>query len=121
MIDLTNKNVDELINKHAQLLQGLRKENIPQMAYILDIAIPHIQTNHLPLKPEWKAWVFMVLKKLQEKNKLKVDKDVFKYIDDFVKFSNENYNNYLTEIVISTSDYDRDYGFMLKYLKSIGF
>ena len=73
MIDLTNKNVDELINKHKNLLHDLHKIYQPQLAYILEIAIPYIQENHTPLNSEWKAWVVLTLKKLSDKDKLNSD------------------------------------------------
>lgn len=120
MIDLTNKNINELLEKHKLLLQDLHPDHRPPMAYIIDIAIPHIQTVHTPLKPEWKAWVIMVLRKLQDKNALTSEQDIIKYIDDFVKFANENYVAFLADVAMSVSDYDRDYTFILKYLKSIG-
>ena len=120
MLDLTNKNVDELIHKHIHLLQDLHKINHPQMAYILEIAIPYIQEKHTPLKPEWKAWIIMTLKKLHESNKLDNDEDIKKHVDGFVTFANSDYEKHVNDTAMSVSDYDRDYPFMLKYLKTVG-
>lgn len=120
MIDLTNKNINELINKHLHLIQDLKKENIPEMAYIIEIAIEHIQSNHHSLFTDWKAWLIIVLKKLQEKNKLNSKKDIINHIDNFVKFKKENYDNYVIDIAMFTNEYHRDYPFIVKYLKTIG-
>ena len=120
MIDLTNKNIDEIINKHQELLQDLHKDYHSQMAYILEIAIPYIQRNHMPLLPEWKAWCILTLKKLQDNDKLSSDKDITNHIDGFVKFANDEYDNYVKDIAISTDEYYKNYSFMIKYLKTIG-
>ena len=122
MLDLTNKDVNELVNRYAPLLQDIKyKEDIPQMAHVLDVAIPYIQNNHNKLSSSWKAWLMLMLRKLQRQDLLKTPDDIYINIEKFVQIIDNEYDAYVTDIAIFTDEYHRDYPFMLKFLKTVGF
>jgi hypothetical protein len=117
MIDLTNKSVDEingLIQKYAQVLETVPHKEQPYFAYIMDIAVNHIETNHKNLNSDWKAWSTFVLRKLH--GKIKTESDIKKIIDDFVEYQKNEYRKYCDDLVISLNDYDKDRGFVYKYI-----
>lgn len=126
MTDLTNK-VDELIktnidsiqatvNKFATILQGtLPEKEIPYLAYIIDICVNHINDIHKDLSKDWKAWAVLIVRNLYFKNKIKTEEDVLKTIDEFIGFWKSDYKEYCEDI-IAVSEYDKDRGFVYKFL-----
>lgn len=117
-IDLTNKSVDEingLIQKYASVLELLKPQDQPYFAYIVDIAIKHIETSHKNLTADWKAWSVFVLKK--QYDKIKNESDINKIIDDFIEYWNREYKEYCNNLGMFTTEYDRDRGFVYKYIE----
>lgn len=122
MIDLTNKDVNELVNRYGHLLQDIKhKDDIPQLAYILEIATPYLQHNHKNLSADWKAWMMLMLRKLQRQDLLKTTDEIYIHIEKFVDFIDKEYNTYVTDVAMFADEYHRDYTFMLKFLKTVGF
>lgn len=124
MIDLINKSVAEveiLIQKYGSLLEvsGLKTVLDAQLlAIIIDIAVNHIQENHKDLNKDWKAWTVVALKNLQKR--IKTDEDVKNNADEFINHYKNEYQKYVDDLVWY-SEYDRDWGFVHRYLhKKIG-
>ncbi len=117
-IDLTNKSVDEingLIQKYASVLELLKPQDQPYFAYIVDIAIKHIETSHKNLTADWKAWSVFVLKK--QHIKIKNESDINKIIDDFIEYWKKEYKEYCDSLGVFATEYDRDRGFVYKYIE----
>lgn len=126
MTDLTN-NIDKLfkdkpeyiqklINEYKSVLEGtLPKENIPYLAYIYHVSIKFINSLHSDLSKDWKAWSVVVIKNLFLDNKILKETDIPNIIEDFLGYHKQEYENYCNDIIAAT-EYDRDYGFVLKYI-----
>jgi hypothetical protein len=121
MIDLTNKNIDEinaLIQKYASVLELIKPETQPYLAYIIEIAYNYLQEKYKDLHKNWKSWIIVILK--NQFDDINNDKDILKNIDKFINYYNSDYQKYC-EDVISVSEFDRDHGFVHNYLnKKIG-
>ena len=120
MTDLTNKSakeVNEFIQIYTPLLEYARhKEDIPLLAIIFDISIKYIKEKHNNLSVDWKSWSVFVVKKLYFNKKIKSEEDVKKIIDDFIDYWKKEYKEYCNNLGMYTSVYDRDRGFVYKYL-----
>jgi hypothetical protein len=116
MIDLINKNADEiniLILKYASVLESIKPEIQPHITYIIEIAYNYLQEKYKDLHKDWKSWVIVILK--NQFNNINNDNDILKNIDDFINHYHSNYSKYC-EDTISTSEFDRDYRFIRDYL-----
>lgn len=120
MIDLTNKTDDEinaLIQKYELALSVFsEKERIPALALIIEIGINHINDKYNLIVPYWKTWIIVVLEKLYDK--IENESDIKKIIDDFLQYHNSNYEIYISDIVMSTSEYDKDNPFINTYVEN---
>ena len=119
MIDISNKTIDELnvlIGKYAAALEQIPKnerDSIPYLAVIIDIAVPYIKEKYPELNQDVKAWAIYVLKLLLRY--LKNDADIKRVVDEFITYYQAEYINYGSDIVLSASQYDRDYKFVYNY------
>jgi hypothetical protein len=126
MIDLTNKTVEEvnaLIQKHAPVLELFVKHHekqIPILAYVFDLAINHIKTNHIDLTIDWKVWSVFVVGKYFLGNKIVNESDISKTIDDFIVYWKAEYQEYCDGLGMFASEYDRDRGFVYVFLNKNG-
>ncbi len=122
MIDLTNRSVEgvnELIQKYAPILKLSRtksKEEIPILAVIYDISIKYIKDWHNNLTVDWKSWCVLVIKEQFHNKKIQSESDIIQVINDFVNTWKENYKIYCNSLGTYASEYDRDRGFVYKYL-----
>jgi len=120
MIDLTNKTIDEvngLIQKYANVLELIKPQYQPFMAVILDIAITHVKTNHPDLPLDWKSWSIVYLKNKYFKGRVHKEEDIPGIIDEFIKHYKDNYAEYIQQLGMSASEFDKDYGFVCRYMK----
>ena len=120
MIDLTNKNVDEinaLIQKYASVLELLKPQYQPYMAFIIDTGVKYIQENYPTLELDWKAWSIVVLKNKYFKGKIHNESDIPKIIAEFIQHFKDNYAEYIQQLGMSATEFDRDYGFVCRYMK----
>lgn len=122
MIDLTSKTVDEinsLVQKYATILVLLEPKEQAHFAAILEVAIPYIKDNYSDLNTDWKAWAVVSLKK--QHHKIHKESDIKKLIDDFIEYYKTEYQNYIDNLGMYASEYDRDCGFVHAFLnKKIG-
>jgi hypothetical protein len=120
MIDLTSENVDKingLIQKYAFVLELISdQEQIPYLAYIIDTAINYIKKTHNDLNIDWKSWCVILVKEQFLNQKIKSESDIEEIINDFIEYWKKEYKKYCDNIAISSSDYDRDRGFVYEYI-----
>ena len=124
MIDLTNKKVRDLtaeeleilrnlVEKYNDLLKYIHHTYAYEFAYVLHLGIEHINQNHNNLSADWKAWSMVLLKNMVE-DKVNIQ-NVPAIIDEFVEYYKTEYNDYCKDI-ISVNDFERDRGFVYKFL-----
>jgi hypothetical protein len=117
MIDISNKSVDELnalITKYKSALEQVYEtQTIPYLAVVYDIAVPYIKEKYPELDKDTKAWATYVLKFLL--GYLKNEADIKRVIDEFIQYYMTEHPNYGNDIVLSASQYDRDYNFVYNY------
>lgn len=120
MIDLTNKNIDEingLIQKYKPLLELIKEqEQIPYLAYIFDIGIKYVREKYKNINVDWQQWSIVCLKDLQLNGKIEEETDIYKIIDDFIDYCQNNYDAYLNNIGIYVNVYYRDCGFVHAFI-----
>lgn len=120
MIDLTNRSVDEvngLIQKYVSVLQLIRPiRHIPYLAVIIDIGIKYIKEKYYDLEPDWKSWSIVYIKNKYMKGKINKESDIPELIDEFIKHYKNEYSDYIQHIGMSASEFDRDYGFVCKFI-----
>lgn len=115
MIDLTNKNQDELnalVQKFEHVLESVKPSDKQNYAYIINAGVNHIVDKYADLNNSWKSWTMVVLKKLI--NKINTDSDIIEIIDNFIKYYNDEFTNYSEEMSI----YDRvdiEHGFVINF------
>ena len=109
--------IQVLVTKYKSVLQETRVEkNIPYLAYIINVSINHINAKHKNLSKDWKAWSVIVIKNLFLDGKIIKEKDIPNIINDFIGYYTAEYDNYCENIIAAT-EFDRDNGFMFKYIK----
>ena len=127
MTDLTNRTAEEvhkLIETYKPLLEiaGIRKiEEAQILAIIFDLSIKYVKNNYNDLSVDWKSWSVIVVKKIHESKKFKYEEKIITTIDDFITHWKTNYNDYCDNLAMFASEFDRDLGFIYKYVyKEIG-
>jgi hypothetical protein len=124
MIDLTNKTTEEvnaLIQKYAPVLElfARQQNHIPYLAVIIDTGVNYLKATYNEMTVDWKSWIIVLLKELYMRKSIKSEADISKEVDAFIIYHNENYENYIKDVV-AVSDYDRDRGFIYLYLNKKG-
>jgi hypothetical protein len=120
MIDLTNKTVEEvnaLIQKYASVLELIKPQYQPFLAVIIDIGVQYVKTNHNDLPLDWKTWSIVVLKNKYFKGKVHKETDIPNIIAEFIQCYKDNYAEYIQQLGMSASEFDRDYGFVCRYMQ----
>ena len=127
MTDLTNsvnnmplEQMQVLYKKYESVLAIFAKQekDIPYLAYIIDIAVNHIKTNHNNLTIDWKTWAMVVIKLEYFNAYITKEQDIMNIINDFVVYLITEYKKYCDGLAIIASEYDRDRGFVYEYLKT---
>jgi hypothetical protein len=120
MIDLTNRTIDEineLIQKYISVLELIKQQKqIPYLAIVIDVGIKYVKEKYQDLELDWKAWSIVYLKHKYLRGKIKKESDIPNLIDDFIKYYKDKYKSYVDNLGMSTSDFDRDYGFVCAYI-----
>ena len=125
MTDLTNKignisvaDMQVLYTKYTPLAEfiGKYKDQVPYLLYVIDAGVEYIKKTYVDLSVDWKAWAIVYLKHMYLKGHLKKEEDISATIDEFVKHYNEDYKSYIDDLALSASEFDRDYGFVCKYI-----
>lgn len=120
MIDLTNKNADkinELIEKYKPLLELIEeRKQIPYLAYIFDIGITYVREKYKNINVDWQQWSIVCLKDCQLNGKIEEEADIYKIVDDFIIYCQNDYETYLNNIGIYSNVYYRDLGFVQAFI-----
>jgi hypothetical protein len=120
MIDLTNKSVDEineLIQKYAPLLELTKnKKEIPYLAYVLDVAIKYIETNHKEKHKDQRAWAATIVRWQYLDGKIKNESDIAETIDEFFQYIKDELQTYVSNMV-AASQYDLEAGFVHQFIQ----
>jgi hypothetical protein len=121
MIDLTSRTIDEingLIQKYTSVLELYIKQQqyIPYLAVIIDVGVKHIKEKHADLPLDWKVWSIIYIKNKYFKDKIPKESDIPELIDEFIGHYKEKYGDYINDLGLSSSEFDRDYGFVRRYI-----
>lgn len=119
MIDLTNKSVEEingLIQEYAPLLELTKyRKDIPYLAYVIDIAIKHIETKHKEADVDQKAWAVCAVRWQYLNGKILNDSDITSTIDEFFQYVKDELISF-TSNMIAVSQYDLEAAFVHHFL-----
>lgn len=120
--ELESEVITTLLKKYQPVLEEMRfehREDIPRMAYVLNIAVNYLIVNYKDLSSDWKTWCTILIKRLFEQEKLRTKKDILKQIDDFLMYKKKEYEKYIDNIALYSNEYHRDAPFIDKYLKQL--
>lgn len=127
MTDLINK-VDKLIQddiqsiqdiatKYKDILEVIQDQNqIPYLAYIIDICINHIKEYHDKQTPDRKSWAVVVVKNLFTAGKIKRDADILFTIDEFIKYTEDEFEEYANNMIAITQ-FDLEFSFVFRFVR----
>lgn len=116
MIDLTNKNINEinsLILKYGKILVLVKSEEIPYLAYIIDVAMKYIDEKYIGLNKNLKVSIIVILKKML--NKIINESDIEMIVDEFIKYYNNEYATY-SEDSTSDDEAEKEFCFLSKFV-----
>lgn len=120
MIDLTNRTIEEvngLIQKYAAVLELVKPpQQQPYLAVIIDVGIKHVKEKHQDLPLDWKIWSIIFTKNKYLNGKVSKESEIPEIIDDFIQHYKDNYKEYVDSLGLYASDFDRDYGFIFRYM-----
>ena len=91
--------------------------HIGHVAFIINISVNYINSEHAELNLDWKSWCVVMIKRLFDQNKLDTKEDVFKHIDQFIEYKKTEYKKYVDNIVLYSDEYYRDSPFIDRYIK----
>ena len=116
-LDLSH--VDVLYQKYQQFLYDFRNEkNAVEKLYLVDICVNYLKANYIAESKNLKSWTVIVALRLYKHDKT-TEADVYKIIDNFVINYKKDINDYIEDIVMSASDYDREVGYINYYIQKI--
>lgn len=129
MTDLTNKIdnlnsdvINKLFKKYEtiiELLDTKDQKKITYLLYIINLGVNYIQTKHKDEDIYWKSWTIVLLVRLFNQEKLSFKDDIFKHIDNFLKYKKSEYKKYLNKISIYSDKYFRDSPFIDNYINNL--
>ncbi|MFA5366609.1 MAG: hypothetical protein WC333_01890 [Dehalococcoidia bacterium] len=110
--------INALIQKYSPLieLKAKQQEHVPLLAYVYDTAINYIKENYSGLTKDWKAWTVFVVGERVMSGQIAEVPDIKKTIDDFIGYWKLNYQPYLDDLALYSSEFDRDAGFVKSFL-----
>jgi hypothetical protein len=111
--------LNQLIQKYTPLIElaAKQQEHVPLLAYVYDVAINYVKENYSGLTKDWKAWIVFVVNEQLFSNRIIEEPDIKKSVDDFVEYWKLNYQAYLDDLALYSSEYDRDIGFVKRFLQ----
>lgn len=125
MLDLTNiamHELDLLVEKYLPVLNeihtGDKNLDIYQCAYAIDIVVSYIQKSHATINADIKSWTVIAIIKLLKHDKINCSNDVTQYVDEFIDYWNSNYDNYIKQYTIYSSEFERDHGLVVKFVNN---
>jgi len=115
MINTDIASVQVLVDKYRNVLEITKiQKDIPYLAFLIDICVEHLNSNHNNLSKDWKTWATIAIRNLFLDKKLENIEDIAKTIDEFIVFWKSNYEKYCDDIIAAT-DYDKERGFVFRF------
>jgi len=112
-----NYNINELVNKYSNVLELIpNHKQHNNLALLFEISINYIKNNFNNVNINIKISAVYVIKELYLKGFISSDNDCEIIINDFMKFYNENYNNFINEFDNNIDKHDINMLFIKKYL-----
>jgi len=106
-----------LIQLYLPLLESSKHyDQIQYLAYLIHFSINYIKKTHNDLNIDWKSWCIILVKEQYLNKKIKSELDIEETVNDFIEYWKKEYKEYCNNIAISSSDYDRDRGFVYEYI-----
>lgn len=120
MTDLINNKsageINELIQKYVPVLELTKNKNdIPYLAYIIDVAVKHIQINHKEVNIDQKSWAVCAVRWQYLNGKILNDSDITSTIDEFFQYVKDELISF-TSNMIAVSQYDLEAAFVHSFL-----
>jgi hypothetical protein len=115
MIDLTNENIKDLLTKYASVLELIPEtSHRPLVAYAIEIGVEHLNKTHNVIPIDWKVWSIFLIKHLYKK--LQTEQDITNLIDDFIRYYNKEYADYINDLAFPADEYEKNREFVYRYL-----
>ena len=112
-MNLPNNNVNDLIVKYTPILEQLKeKDRTYEILSVLDYTINYVKNKYPNLNKDLKTWSTIVTKNMFFVGKIKLISDIDIIVDEFVLYWNNEYENYLNNIGVYSSEYYRDIEFI---------
>jgi hypothetical protein len=112
--------LESLYQKYLPLLQMIEdKEDIPYLAYIINLSVNYLNTKHEKITPEWKAWGVVAIKRLFHDEKIKTKEEIFEVLDKFYEYKKSEYKKYVSNIALYSDEYYRDSPFVDRFIKQL--
>lgn len=120
MIDLINKTNDEInsiLNKYQSLYYDLPTKSVEfvNLVYTIHLAFTFLNKDN-KLSLDLKTWSVLLIKRIFKT--INTEDDVINEIDNFLKYYNAEYENYINNIAFFSNEFDRDYSFLTKYIRT---
>ena len=110
--------IENLIRSYENLLDNhFPKTPIKEQAYIIGYCIELIKNRYNTYDSIFKSWLVHIIRKLYELKVITMSGEIEQYMDKYVIFYNENYIQYIDDIEMYCSEYDRDIGFINRFIK----
>jgi len=111
------QDIEILYIKYQPIFEFIKqKEQIPYLVYVFETGINYVKENYNNIDKDWKVWSIVYLKNQFLNNRIIEELDIIETIDNFFTYYKTNYKNYINDLAMYVSEYDRDYGFMLKLI-----
>ena len=120
--ELEQSVINALVKKYEPALREVKfksLEDVPYLAYVINLTVNYINTKHKEEEKDWKAWCAVLTKVLFEKELIKTQDDVFKHIDGFFEYKKSEYEKYVSNIGLYSDEYYRDRPFINQYIKQL--
>jgi hypothetical protein len=114
--------VNTLLKKYQPVLEEIKfksQEDIPYMAYVLNLTVNYVNQKHKEETSDWKTWCGVLIKRLFEREIVKTKEDIFKHIDQFLEYKKKEYKKYVENIALYSDEYHRDNPFIEQYIKQL--
>jgi hypothetical protein len=114
--------VAALVEKYKEPLQeaGLKSaEDVPYLAFVINLSVNYINAKHSEENAEWKAWGVVLIKRLFETEKVKTKEEIFEHLNKFYDYKKSEYEKYVSNIAMYSDEYWRDVYFIDKYVKNL--
>jgi hypothetical protein len=109
---------DVLIKTYGEIADGLSDKNhIIEKIYVIDYLQKYFKLYHTELHKDVKAWCAVVVLNLYKKNKT-TEADIIAICIEFIEYYNDGHQKYIEDIVLYSSEYDRDVSFVRNFIQN---